>query len=137
MGHGRWDGASKRAYGTYTASTVGKTTDEIYGSRAMHDDLNPKGVKVRESRDSDKNPESNPIIIGLDVTGSMGILADTIARKGLGVLFESILDKKPVTDPHMMFMGIGDANYDRAPMNPLICAGVSGPGASSSPTVNR
>jgi hypothetical protein len=82
----------------------------------MHDDLNPFELKVRESRDSAENPESTPVIIGLDVTGSMGILADNIARQGLGVAFDSLLDKKPVTDPHLMFMGIGDANYDQAPL---------------------
>ena len=116
MGMGRWDGASRSAYHSFSASTVGRSTDEIYRSRNMHADLDPKGVKVRESRDSDRNPESNPIIIALDVTGSMGMLADAIARQGLGILFESILDKKPVTDPHMMFMGVGDANCDRAPL---------------------
>jgi hypothetical protein len=82
----------------------------------MHADLDPKGVKVRESRDSTENPESTPIIVGLDVTGSMGMLADAIARKGLGTLFENILDNSPVTGPHLMFMGVGDANFDQAPL---------------------
>lgn len=54
--------------------------------------------------------------MALDVTGSMGMLADVIAREGLGVLFNEILDRKPITDPHMMFMAVGDANYDRAPL---------------------
>jgi len=34
----------------------------------------------------------------------------------LGVLFERLYDERPVTDPHVMFMGIGDANFDRAPL---------------------
>lgn len=115
MGYGRWDNASRATYSAATTAMEGKSTEEVYRSRTMHSDLNPKGVD-RESRDSNENPESTPIIIGLDVTGSMGILADNIAREGLGTLFDCILDKRPVTDPHLMFMGIGDANYDQSPL---------------------
>ena len=113
MGSGTFDRA---AYTSYSASTLGKTTDALYGSRTMHKNLDPLGVKVRESRDSVDNPHSTPLIVGLDVTGSMGILADVIAREGLGVLFTGVIDRKPISDPHVMFMGIGDANCDRAPL---------------------
>ena len=71
---------------------------------------------MRESRDSKDNPKSTPVIVALDVTGSMGMLADVIAREGLGVLFNAILDLKPISDPHVMFMGVGDANCDSAPL---------------------
>lgn len=107
---------SRAAYATYSKSTVGKSTDEIYTSRGMDKSLDPKGVVVRESRDSVDNPESTPLIVGIDVTGSMGMLADVIAREGLGTLFEGVIDRKPISDPHVMFMAIGDANYDRAPL---------------------
>jgi hypothetical protein len=113
MGGGTFD---PKAYRSFTATTVGKSTDQIYSSRHMSDALNPKGVKIRESRDSVDNPNSTPVIVGIDVTGSMGMIADVIARKGLGTLFEGILDRKPITDPHVMFMAIGDANCDQAPL---------------------
>lgn len=113
MGGGRFDAG---AYRSFTASTVGKSTDEIYSSRTMSKTLNPLGVKVRESRDSADNPNSTPLIVGIDVTGSMGMIADTLARDGLGTLFTGVLDRKPITDPHVMFMAIGDANYDSAPL---------------------
>lgn len=113
MGGGTFDPG---VYQAFTASTVGKTTDKIYASRGMHASLDPKGVKIRESRDSLDNPNSTPLIVALDVTGSMGMLADTIAREGLGTLFTGILDRKPISDPHVMFMGVGDANCDRAPL---------------------
>ena len=113
MGSGRFD---PRAYSHFASSTRGRSTDEIYGQRQMHRNLDPLRVKVRESRDSADNPESTAIIVALDVTGSMGMLADTIARQGMGVLFNRLYDERPVTDPHVMFMGVGDAHFDRAPL---------------------
>jgi hypothetical protein len=113
MGAGTFDAGAYRAF---SSTTVGKSTDQIYTSSGMHEKLNPLGVRLRESRDSADNPQATPIIVGLDVTGSMGIIADVIAREGLGTLFTGILDRKPVPNPHVMFMGIGDANYDRAPL---------------------
>lgn len=113
MGGGSFDAAS---YRSFTKTTTGKTTEEIYKSRAMNKLLDPYGVKVRESRDSADNPNSTPVIVALDVTGSMGMLADVIAREGLGTLFTSILDRKPISDPHVMFMAVGDANCDQAPL---------------------
>lgn len=113
MGGGTFD---PKAYRAFTSSTVGKKTEDIYASRSIHKNLNPHGVRIRESRDSADNPNSTPLIVAVDVTGSMHILADAIARKGLGTLFTSILDRKPISDPHVMFMAIGDANCDAAPL---------------------
>jgi hypothetical protein len=113
MGGGTFDPGKYRAY---TSTTTGKTTAEVFTSRSIKAALDPKGVKVRESRDSADNPAATPIIVALDVTGSMGIVADTIARKGLGILFEAILARKPVTNPHLMFMAVGDVTVDRSPL---------------------
>ena len=113
MAKTRWSPSDYRNYKT-TAST--KTTEELFTSTTLKKDMDPKGVKIRESRDSELHPNSTAIILGLDVTGSMGRIADNLARKGLGTLVEEILDRKPVSDPHLMIMGIGDANYDSAPL---------------------
>lgn len=114
MGASRW---SPTDWDHYTATTTaGKRTAEIFTSHSMAGGLNPLGVDMRESRDSDINPESNAIIVGLDVTGSMGMIADALARTGLGTLVEEIIKRKPVSDPHVMMMGIGDAWFDRSPL---------------------
>lgn len=113
MGSGMFNAS---AYHSYTRTTAGKTTDEVFASRSIHKNLNPKGVKLRESRDSSDNPNSTPIIVALDVTGSMGMIVDVIAREGLGTLFNEILDRKLVSDPHVMFMAVGDAHSDKAPL---------------------
>ena len=113
MGSGTFDPA---AYRSFAATTKGKSTDDIYASRSIHPSLNPLGIKVRRSRDSADNPNSTPLIVEIDVTGSMGMIADVLAREGLGTLFAGILDRKPISDPHVMFMAIGDANCDKAPL---------------------
>lgn len=46
----------------------------------------------------------------------MGMIADSLARDGLGILFNEILDRKPVTDPHLMFMAVSDAYCDNYPL---------------------
>lgn len=113
MGSGTFDAS---AYRSFSAASASKTTDEIYSSRSINKNLNPKGVKLRESRDSADNPNSTPLIVAIDVTGSMGIIADVLARDGLGTLFTEILSTKPISDPHLMFMAVGDANCDEAPL---------------------
>lgn len=114
MGSSRWDPS---AWDSYTTSTATLSRDKIFTSHSgMKDTLNPKGVKIRESRDSVANPNSNALIVGIDVTGSMGMIAEALAREGLGVLFQEVLDRKPIVDPHLMFMAIGDASCDTAPL---------------------
>jgi len=112
MGGARWD---EDDWKRTAKATVGKRTEDIFTSSGMHPKLNPYDV-VRESRDSLVNPDSNAIIIGLDVTGSMGMIADAMAREGLGTLVEEILKRKPVSDPHILACGIGDSYHDDAPL---------------------
>ena len=112
MGGVRW---SEDDWKRASASTRGKRTEDIvwWGAwqRAV---LPPGGPGV--PRAAPANPESNAIIIGLDVTGSMGIIADAMAREGLGTLVEEILKRKPVSDPHILASGIGDSWCDTAPL---------------------
>ena len=68
----------------------------------MNEKYLPKFITVRESRDSEDSPESTPIIIGFDSTGSMGYLAAEIAKNSLNRTATMILEKRPVTDPHIM-----------------------------------
>ena len=114
MGGARWDTDTWTSYSTTKVS--GKKREEIFTSRGIDKDLDPKNINVRESRDSKENPNSNAIIIGLDVTGSMGMVVHEM-MKGLNTLVEEIYTRKPVQDPHIMCMGIGDAEAgDDAPL---------------------
>ena len=116
MGSGSWSSDDWKDYTTTTRDYASKSTKDIFSSK-LHDDLNPKNIKLRESCDSTDHPKSNAIIVGLDVTGSMGCVIDAMARKGLNTLVNNIYDKKPVTDPHIMCMGVGDVEMgDSAPL---------------------
>jgi len=115
MGSGRWSDSDWKSYST-SHITSKATVDGIYTSRSISKDLDPKGVAVRESCDSTDNPNSTAIIVGLDVTGSMDRVLDSMARDGLKTLATEIYNRKPISDPHIMFMGIGDASCDSAPL---------------------
>lgn len=113
MGNARWD---PNQYRSYQASTASKTRDEIFSQTGLHPDLDPAKIKVREAVDSPANPESTPIILAADETGSMGVLAEQIIRKGLGTIMDALYRHRPVTDPAICCMGLGDARVDRAPL---------------------
>lgn len=73
------------------------------------------GVKLREARDSDEHPNSTPVAVLFDVTGSMGSVPRTLQKK-LGELF-NILEASPdVEDPQLLVGAIGDDEYDRVPI---------------------
>jgi hypothetical protein len=94
-----------------SAKVTGKATSAVFTARSMKESLDPKLMKnmMRESCDDDVCPNSTAIIVGLDQTGSMGMIPDYMIREGMPKLFQEIIDRKPVPDPHLMFMGIGDA----------------------------
>jgi hypothetical protein len=113
MGSARWDPSDWAAYATTTAS---KSIHDVFSSRDLHPSLDPRRAACRESRDSALNPAATALIVALDVTGSMGMVADTLARRGLGTMVEEVLRRKPVPDPHILCMGVGDATCDHAPL---------------------
>lgn len=121
MGSGVW---TTCAYDTYTKATYNMSADSIsianfatqdfYRSRSLADVLNARG-KIRECLDSDEHPNSYPIILALDVTGSMGSAA-TEAGKKLGEIMTSIYANDAIVDPEFCVMAIGDLAYDCAPI---------------------
>ena len=126
MGYSRWDSNDYRSFASASAVTLNAARSsgmsdsmarkQVFKETRINSLFDPKGVMVRESRDSAENPNSNAIILGIDVTGSMGQYAEQLAVEGLGKLVEGIITRKPVEDPHIMVMAIGDAFCDRAPL---------------------
>lgn len=119
MGGGAW---TTSAYSSYMKSTkkiddVGsinsRSVNQFYTARSIDPDLDPKGVKFRECRDSEEHPNTIPVILGLDVTGSMGSACAAVARQ-LDKIITGLY--KDVKDVEFMVMGIGDFAYDSAPL---------------------
>lgn len=114
-------------YGSYTSSDwtrITKTRNitkdsqlkDLYVASNINAKLDPRNFIERESCDSPDNPNSTPIIFALDVTGSMGDLATTIAKEALNKTMTELYNKQPVSNPHIMFQAIGDARSDISPL---------------------
>ena len=110
MGHGNYSHAAHEAL---LAGRSAKADNEVFTQRGCHALMNPKGLTVRESRDSDAHPQSVAVIFALDVTGSMGDIPRQLARTELPT-FMKILGECNVVDPQLLFMAVGDATSDRA-----------------------
>lgn len=112
MGRGSYDYLSRSIR---TENYASKSTTEIFKERNLNLQMSPKGVKVRESRDSEEHPNSFPIIIALDVTGSMGSIPTYLIKKGFPNLMKGLIDSG-ITDPQVLFVAIGDHECDKAPL---------------------
>jgi hypothetical protein len=92
-----------------------KSSTEIFTSKQINNAMNPHGVVVRESRDSKEHPNSLAICLALDVTGSMGTIPHHLVKDGLPTIMEKIM-QKGIKDPQLLFLGIGDHECDRSPL---------------------
>lgn len=120
MGSGIW---TKNDYYNY-AKTIGRTIDdngaldeaytaqELFASTRLQPELNPYKV-IRQCCDTQEHPKTIPVILALDVTGSMGCAAAEVAKKINKVMTE-LYEK--VTDVEFLVMGIGDLAFDTAPI---------------------
>ncbi len=92
-----------------------KSEREIFTERSMNNAMDPNGVTLRESRDSEEHPDSVPVVLALDVTGSMGSIPTFLVKNGLPDMMDKII-KDGVPDPQVLFLGIGDHTCDAAPL---------------------
>ncbi len=113
MGSSSW---SKDAYSTLKKDYSTKATADIFTSKSkVSAILDPKGLKFRESRDSDAHPKSLAVSIWLDVTGSMSDIPVYLIKNKLNIVLETLIDKG-FKDAQVMFGAIGDHECDRWPL---------------------
>ena len=115
MGYGSWTSSSWTNYTTSKGYTASSSASEMYTLRRMKDAFDPTQFKFRESCDSAEHPNSTPIILALDVTGSMGSVLETVSKR-LGDTMSKIYKRNPVSDPQVCFMAFGDGEYDYSPI---------------------
>ena len=114
MGYARWNTGD---FETFTRRhTAGRRAADIFTSRGPRAEFDPARFATRESRDSAINPASTPIALFSDVTGSMGVVAETMIRQGLDTVMREIDRRRPVSDPHILVGAVGDAFTDRLPV---------------------
>lgn len=101
-----------RSMGKKYNSTTNRVEGQVYHSMMLNEQLNPKNV-IRECCNSEEHPNTIPVILALDVTGSMGDACQETAE-ALGVIMEQLYKK--FKDIEIMVMGIGDLAYDKAPI---------------------
>ena len=116
MGCGSWSSKDWDTYKVDKGISSSSKVKDLYKSTALNKTLDPHGVKMRESCDSDEHPNSNAIILGLDVTGSMGHLAEVIAKGAINTVMTDIMNSESIVDPQIMMAAIGDSYYDQAPL---------------------
>lgn len=116
MGGGSYSASS---FATYSAS-VGKSYDvrtnrisgQTFEATQLKEVLNPKG-KIRECCNSEEHPNTVPVILALDVTGSMGAACKETAE-ALSQIMKTLYDK--FKDVEVCVMGVGDFECDDAPL---------------------
>jgi len=112
MGFGNY---SHAAHTALTSARTNLPRQAVFKQTNCHPLMNPHGVRLREARDSVEHPNSLGIAFALDVTGSMGGIPDLLARKELPS-FMKILLACGVQDPQLLFLAVGDATCDNAPL---------------------
>lgn len=120
MGCGSWDTRSFVSYSTskgYDTDSRGVVTgsysnQEMFKAKNIDAALDPKGV-IRECCDNEEHPNTLPVILALDVTGSMGQTAVEIAKR-LNEIMTKLYGQ--IKDVEFMIMGIGDLAYDTYPI---------------------
>lgn len=124
MGSGNWTCCAftdyshtvgRRVDTSGTVTTVYASAREAYTKSGLDGSMNPRVAKnmMRECRDTEEHPNTVPIILALDVTGSMGQTAIEISKK-LNTIVKGVADQ--ITDAEFMIMGLGDILYDNAPV---------------------
>ena len=117
MGGGSWTTDTYACYSTSCGKsysiTTGRVSGQVFHQIKIDESLDPKRFTLRECVNSDEHPNTIPIILALDVTGSMGRSCRETAE-ALGVIMTDLYKK--YNDIEFCMMGIGDLAYDEAPI---------------------
>lgn len=111
MGYGQY---SHEAHVALTEARGSLGTEAIFKGNTCDPTMDPLGVVVRESRDSEAHPESIGMVFALDVSGSMGTIPHGLATRTLPSFMRSV--RAIVPDPQILFIAIGNGYSDRSPL---------------------
>ena len=109
MGGGVWTTCAYRDYAVKRGASISAdgtlnidSNQSHFTNRSLNEDLAPRNI-VRECCNTEEHPNTLPVILALDVTGSMGNVAVEIAKK-LNPIMTDLLSK--YRDIEFCVMGI-------------------------------
>lgn len=106
----------KSYYDDHRSWSTTANASQIFRETKMLDEFNPAKMKLpREACDSAMSPRSRGVIFAEDVTGSMGSFLSSLIKDEFPRLIRQTYESVSF-DPHIMFMGVGDACCDDAPL---------------------
>lgn len=105
MGGGSYNyiSASSRSANDYAL----KSREEIFRQSHLDPEMDIRKKSIRESRDSEEHPNSFPIVIGLDETGSMGMIPESLIKRTFPDIIKAIIDSG-IENPQVCFCAFGD-----------------------------
>ena len=89
MGNGNY---SQAAHEALLRGRANIPVQQVFKQGKCHPLMNPKGVRLRESRDGADHPQSLGIVFALDVTGSMGEIPRIMATQQLPIFMKTLMD---------------------------------------------
>ena len=108
------DRTSRASAMNFVSAPMDQTFTQQKEQRA-HKDMLPEGIVLREACDSEVHPNTVPVQLWLDVTGSMREIPHQLIKHGLPKMISKIIESG-VPDVALMFGAIGDHECDRYPL---------------------
>jgi len=108
MGYGSYSASDWAKLKTSRDLSAGQSVNEVFKRTSCDPKFDPRYIGTRECFDSEDHPHSTPIVVGLDVTGSMGYLAVKVATEALNDLIMKLYSTGTVEDPALMCAAYGD-----------------------------
>ncbi len=115
MGYGSYSASDWQKLKTSRKLSSDRDVHEIFKRTSCNPKFDPRFIGTRECFDSEDHPNSTPIVVGLDVTGSMGYLAVKVASEALNDLILKLYSTGAVEDPALMCAAYGDY-LDKSPL---------------------
>ena len=116
MGRGSYTAGDWAKLKTSRGINQSNEVENIFTAKRASDAYNTAYIAMRESRDTDSTSESTPVIIGFDVTASMGYLAKELSVNAVNKTVTKLYEQKPISCPQVLCAAIGDSLCDSSPL---------------------
>ena len=115
MGHGSYSAADWSKLRSSRQLSQTKKVEETFVRKSCDPKFDPRYIATRECFDSEDHPNATPIVVGLDVTASMGYLAVKVASEALNELIMKLYSTNSIEDPALMCAAYVDY-FDQSPL---------------------